>query len=1163
MRGLAALLGGGPVIRYAFDLYPRVNPVSGARVRRLSQLQDAEYRGEANGTGAGRIVVRGTSTDAGYIDPKGMQYIRVVRINTAVADGSTLSGFSEKVVGGFFLENGDYEALTEHSTKKLTFGGAGTLSYLARDVMAPHTYVDIAPPLTAAYAGVGDDLWRLYLQGLSIGATANSIGALLWRVIAEAQGTARPYHYLADVTMTFDPFVDTDSNSWVVETGDFTAQVTEGIISVVQRLMQAGLYAYMDPDTFELSAWETANHGRDRTGLAWGANVVRFQAPTDGTIATGNIKSDAKRGIGALIKRTALWVGADDHYELVTQAGDVGWAGGYRVQDESGASFAAVGAAQLAARNDAGDTVRLRLMLGNAPATGAYLPFEHVQLDDRVTLHTGSGQWDWDETSQKVAAITLKLRPAGDWDAWVDLGSKYSSIEQRAFQNMPVGAHTHPPNPRLCDLARNVLLGVAAASLKVSSTHGSNVKTNVVDGDFAIATAIPHWSNDGPNGVDEAYWAADISSAQPVQAYHIRQGYTQSGVGTPPEGATEMKLYGSNDAAAWSWLPSGNLVADPASNSWTLVSTISSPSAEGDDTGLTAMPSASYRYWLLRASTGPAAGVGTGWNIQEFELWSNPHAGVSSKASRCDHGHYADEIDYDNATSGLAATEVQAAIDELATRSWKQPVRAATTANGTLATAFANGQTIDGVVLVTGDRILLKDQTARPENGIYAVNASGAPTRATDFNAGTKALGSVVLVTNGTVNADKVYVCTTNASINLGTTALVFAEMAGGVTDHGLLTGLADDDHPQYATNTEFDDHNARHEPSGADPMAVDAPAATGSLRTLGTSATQAAVGSHVHAGDSSKASATADLTATTTTAADVTGATLSLVAGTYIVIGNFDVSIKGNADRLFEGILDVDGTDENDLAVLLGVGLDTDDRQQVLQVWRVTLASTLTVKLQARHSGGTAGDFTVNAANTTLTAYVAGSSRGSWEQDVNESGASFANFTAGSGTWASDGTVFTQTDTAASRRAKYNILLPLSLPIVFEAEVNFPSAGQTTSADQNIALIFGFNGSAPAAPVVRFHFNNGAVPKIEIENDATTARLSVTPTGSFAYDQWIKIRGVYNVSMLTMYCNGTLYGTAGVAVSSDSRYVGLLTSNCKGQIRNIKLWALQGGLPV
>jgi hypothetical protein len=60
----------------------------------------------------------------------------------------------------------------------------------------------------------------------------------------------------------------------------------------------------------------------------------------------------------------------------------------------------------------------------------------------------------------------------------------------------------------------------------------------------------------------------------------------------------------------------------------------------------------------------------------------------------------------------------------------KDSVKATTTANGTLASAFANGQTIDGITLATNDRILIKDQSTQTENGIYTVNASGAPTRA-------------------------------------------------------------------------------------------------------------------------------------------------------------------------------------------------------------------------------------------------------------------------------------------------------------------------------------------------------------------------------------------------------------------------------------------------
>ena len=64
----------------------------------------------------------------------------------------------------------------------------------------------------------------------------------------------------------------------------------------------------------------------------------------------------------------------------------------------------------------------------------------------------------------------------------------------------------------------------------------------------------------------------------------------------------------------------------------------------------------------------------------------------------------------------------------------KAAVRVATLVAGTLATSFEDGDTIDGVLLATGDRILIKDQAAPAENGIYVVQATGAPVRASDFD---------------------------------------------------------------------------------------------------------------------------------------------------------------------------------------------------------------------------------------------------------------------------------------------------------------------------------------------------------------------------------------------------------------------------------------------
>jgi hypothetical protein len=110
----------------------------------------------------------------------------------------------------------------------------------------------------------------------------------------------------------------------------------------------------------------------------------------------------------------------------------------------------------------------------------------------------------------------------------------------------------------------------------------------------------------------------------------------------------------------------------------------------------------------------------------------------------------------------------------------KQSVRAATTGPITIATGLENGDTVDGVTLATGDRVLVKDQSTASENGIYVVNASGAPTRATDFDDNAEVTGGAfTFVEEGTANEDSGFVLTNNGAITVGTTGLVFAQFSG------------------------------------------------------------------------------------------------------------------------------------------------------------------------------------------------------------------------------------------------------------------------------------------------------------------------------------------------------------------------------------------------
>jgi hypothetical protein len=111
---------------------------------------------------------------------------------------------------------------------------------------------------------------------------------------------------------------------------------------------------------------------------------------------------------------------------------------------------------------------------------------------------------------------------------------------------------------------------------------------------------------------------------------------------------------------------------------------------------------------------------------------------------------------------------------------YKAPVRVASTANITIASALINGSTIDGVVVATGDRVLLKDQSTGSQNGIYVVVASGAAMRAGDADTSAKVLsGTTMFVSEGTANGGAVFTLTTANPIVLGTTALVFSRYAG------------------------------------------------------------------------------------------------------------------------------------------------------------------------------------------------------------------------------------------------------------------------------------------------------------------------------------------------------------------------------------------------
>ena len=115
--------------------------------------------------------------------------------------------------------------------------------------------------------------------------------------------------------------------------------------------------------------------------------------------------------------------------------------------------------------------------------------------------------------------------------------------------------------------------------------------------------------------------------------------------------------------------------------------------------------------------------------------------------------------------------------------------RAATTGNITLSSDLQNGDTLDGVTLATGNKVLVKDQTDATENGIYNVVASGTATRDTDYDTVAELAGQLVIVQEGSTNADKIFLCTTDNSGSIGSVNIVFTIVQPSNVGDVTLTG--------------------------------------------------------------------------------------------------------------------------------------------------------------------------------------------------------------------------------------------------------------------------------------------------------------------------------------------------------------------------------------
>lgn len=157
----------------------------------------------------------------------------------------------------------------------------------------------------------------------------------------------------------------------------------------------------------------------------------------------------------------------------------------------------------------------------------------------------------------------------------------------------------------------------------------------------------------------------------------------------------------------------------------------------------------------------------------EYSAKYHAQAAAASDASAATH----------DTNAALSAAQALAAANGMKFRS----ARAATTANITLSAP----QTIDGVSVIAGDRVLVRNQSTAANNGIYVV-AAGAWTRAAEMDTWAEVPGVVCIVEEGTTQGDTAWICTSNSGGTLGVTAITFNNWSQAILDATIaLTKLA------------------------------------------------------------------------------------------------------------------------------------------------------------------------------------------------------------------------------------------------------------------------------------------------------------------------------------------------------------------------------------
>lgn len=300
------------------------------------------------------------------------------------------------------LDLGDFTLISKDGRggEMLVFGGPGSLSML-RYALLWHE------------SGLGIDSQPVLEEKAWQFTDANAAGNIVRRLLLEAQDRGA----LTLVNETFGQFVDTDGATWDEIPGTWSGPIgRKNLEQVVEEFCRDGQFdVRMDPG-FLFNAWKPGTMGRDLTSTTFATGKVRFEKGV-------NIATELKRGMHGRQWATDTLVENQSGYVVKSRIGVFP----YRSEDyldktdlTDDAPSEQAAASRQETWEDADNQLTFEIPLPKSdgvavadPLTGLYLPGPDWSdnglfwVGDLVTVHTGTGDFDYDNETFMVYAITI------------------------------------------------------------------------------------------------------------------------------------------------------------------------------------------------------------------------------------------------------------------------------------------------------------------------------------------------------------------------------------------------------------------------------------------------------------------------------------------------------------------------------------------------------------------------------------------------------------------------------------------------------------------------------------------------------------------------------------------------------------------------------------